>query len=333
MAKKSVNYTKLGLFVLAGIAFLVLLLYVIGKNQNMFGKTFALKARFENVYGLVPGNNIRFAGIDAGSVKEIEVINDTTIEVTLLIKTKMKPYIHRNALISIGTDGFIGNKVINIESARTPAEVVQEDDVLGGTRGTDTEQMLKVLSDTNNDIAIIAKELKNTAERINKSKVLWNILNDETLPASIRNSLSQIKNSSDYMSSTMMDISGIVDDVKSGKGTVGKLLRDTAIAVNVLEAVEKIKGIGAVADSLSFQINALVVMISNEVSDGKGTVNALLKDKDLADRLRNTVKNIEQDTQSFNEVIDAIKHSFLFRGYFKKLEKQKKEQELKTTKY
>ena len=90
MAKRSINTLKLGTFVIAGLGFLVMLLYVIGKNQNVFGNTFMLKARFENVHGLMPGNSIRFGGIDAGSVKKIEVLNDTTIEVTLLVKSKMK---------------------------------------------------------------------------------------------------------------------------------------------------------------------------------------------------------------------------------------------------
>ncbi|HEY0749859.1 MAG TPA: MCE family protein, partial [Chitinophagaceae bacterium] len=75
MAKRTIPHIKLGIFVLAGIAFLILLLYIIGKNQNLFGKTFMLKARFEKTNGLMRGNNIRFAGIDAGTVKSVNIIN------------------------------------------------------------------------------------------------------------------------------------------------------------------------------------------------------------------------------------------------------------------
>ena len=74
MAKQGINNVKLGAFVLAGLLFLVLLLYMIGKNRNLFGATYLLKAKFENVQGLVTGNNVRFAGIEAGTVKKIIIL-------------------------------------------------------------------------------------------------------------------------------------------------------------------------------------------------------------------------------------------------------------------
>ncbi|HEU0109847.1 MAG TPA: MlaD family protein, partial [Flavisolibacter sp.] len=203
MAKRSINTLKLGTFVIAGLGFLVMLLYVIGKNQNVFGNTFMLKARFENVHGLMPGNSIRFGGIDAGSVKKIEVLNDTTIEVTLLVKSKMKNYIHKNATVNIITDGLIGNKLINIQPVKAKAPVVEEGDILYSTKALDTEEMLAVLNTTNNDIAVIAKELKQIVTRINESKVIWGILEDESLPASIRQSLYRVKTASASMATMM----------------------------------------------------------------------------------------------------------------------------------
>ena len=58
MRKKAGNNIKLGVFVLAGLFFLILLLYMIGRNRNLFGSTFLVRTRFENVQGLVAGGNI-----------------------------------------------------------------------------------------------------------------------------------------------------------------------------------------------------------------------------------------------------------------------------------
>jgi phospholipid/cholesterol/gamma-HCH transport system substrate-binding protein len=66
--------------------------------------------------------------------------------------------------------------------------------------------------------------------------------------------------------------------------------------------------------------------------DGKGTAHALLKDRELSDKINRTITNIEDGTRSFNETMGAIKHSFLFRGYFKKLE-QKKQSEANQVRY
>ena len=326
MASKKVNSVKLGVFVLGGLIFLVMLLYVIGKNQNMFGKTFELKVQFENVYGLMPGNNIRYAGIDAGSVKSVQVLNDTTIEVTMLVKTKMKPFIHRNAEISIATDGLIGNRVVNIEPVKSTSPLVEEGDVLPGVRGNNTEEMLKVLNRTNSDVAIIASEIKQTVQRINQSRVLWNVLEDESLPLNIRQSIAKLKSTTTYLDRTLMDVSAIVDDVKAGKGTVGKLLRDSSIAVAATNAVETIRGVGAAADSLTTRISAFVTTFNSNVNESKGTVNTLLKDEGMAQRLDNTVRNIEQDSKALGELMEALKQNFLFRGYFRKLQKEKAKQ-------
>ena len=101
MAKKLISDVKLGVFVLAGLLFLVILLYMIGKNRNMFGSNFVLKARFENIQGLVAGDNVKFAGIQAGTVKNINIINDTLIEVTMVIEKRLSTIIHSNAVASI----------------------------------------------------------------------------------------------------------------------------------------------------------------------------------------------------------------------------------------
>src|SRR6201996_8089431 len=114
MNNYSKNNIRLGLIVSVALLILILSFYVIGKNQHLFGSNFELKARFSQLDGLAEGNNVLFSGIQAGTVKKIAIINDTTIEVVLLIDNKVKPYIHENALATIGTEGLMGNKMINI---------------------------------------------------------------------------------------------------------------------------------------------------------------------------------------------------------------------------
>src|SRR6478752_6018204 len=116
MAKQSISNVKLGIFVLSGLFILVFTLYMIGKNQNLFGNTFQLKARFDNVYGLMSGNNVRFSGIQIGTVRNVNIVNDTLIEVEMDVDEEVKKFIHKNAIASIGTEGIMGNKVVNIST-------------------------------------------------------------------------------------------------------------------------------------------------------------------------------------------------------------------------
>ena len=216
--------------------------------------------------------------------------------------------------------------MINIQPVKAKAPVVEEVDILYSTKALDTEEMLAVLNTTNNDIAVIAKELKQIVTRINESKVIWGILEDESLPASIRQSLYRVKTASGSMATMMIHLNSIVDDVRNGKGSIGELLKDTVMADDVREAIQKIRGIGSSADTLTARISMLIESVNNEINNGDGTVNALLKDKQLTQRLNNSLQNIEQGTQAFNENMEALKHNFLFRGYFKKLENQRKKE-------
>ena len=97
MADKRINSLKLGLFTLAGLLFLVISLYMIGRDQNLFRSNITIKAHFRNAQGIVPGNNIRYAGIQVGTVSAVNLINDTLIEINMLIDEKTSANIRNNA--------------------------------------------------------------------------------------------------------------------------------------------------------------------------------------------------------------------------------------------
>lgn len=323
MAKQTVNNAKLGAFVLGGLLFLILLLYMIGRNRSLFGSTYLLKARFENVQGLISGNNVRYAGVQAGTVKNIDILNDTTIEVSMIIDTKMENIIRKGAMTSIGTDGLVGNKVINIVPGRSNAAIAIEGDMLVTKQALNTDEILSTLSNTNIDVAIIVAGLKSTVERINNSSALWTLLSDETIPEDIRNAATNIRLATSKASMITNDLHTIIGDIKDGKGSAGILLKDTAFAYNLNEAAMKMRSVGVQADNLSAQLNSLVSGIQNDINTGKGPANSLLKDTSMVNKLNKSLDNIQMGTNGFNQNMEALKKLFLFRGYFRRQEKQK----------
>lgn len=323
MQPQTLNNAKLGLFILSGLLFLVVLLYLIGKNQNLFGDTYELKARFENVQGLVPGNNVRYAGIEAGTVKSIRIVNDTTLEVTMVIEKSMNTIIRKNAVLSIGTEGIVGNKVINIIPSHEHAGLAAEGDVLVSRRSVDTDEMLQVLSQTNRDVALIAAGLKNTVERINNSKALWSLLDDQSLPANLRKSVINIRAATAKAVSMTEQLDMVIADMKEGKGSMGMLLRDSSFASGLTEAVRKINQAGDQVNAVIGDVNTTVGLLRKDVQEGKGVIHAFLRDTVLVHKIQMSLTNIEKGTDGFNQNMEALKHNFFFRGYFKKIEKEK----------
>ncbi len=324
MAKKIINNIKLGAFVIAGLFFLILLLYMIGKNENLFGKTYVLKARFQHVQGAVAGNNVRYSGISVGTVKRVRILSDTVIEVSMVIETKMKKFIRKNAVVSIATDGFVGNKIINIVPSTEQAPLAEDGDILVSKKSLNTDDMLQVLNKTNNNIAAISEDLKETVSRINGSTALWALLNDMTIPANLRASVADIRSAAAKADLLTGNFNGIIEDVRNGKGSLGAILTDTSFAVNLDEAITNIKMAGEEVDKLVIEMNSLVAGVSSDINKGRGTLNAVLKDTSIVSKLNATLDNIQKGTDGFNQNMEALKHNILFRGYFKKQERQKK---------
>ena len=77
---------RLGLFIAVGSALFVIAIFIIGKQQNLFDPVFKLTAIFHNVSGLQIGSNIRFFGINVGTVDNISIIDDSTVRVDMLIR-------------------------------------------------------------------------------------------------------------------------------------------------------------------------------------------------------------------------------------------------------
>lgn len=329
MAKQTINNIKLGIFLLAGLFLLIFGLYMIGRDTNLFSRNYALLARFENVQGLTTGNNVRFAGIQVGTVKKITILNDTLIEVTMLIEEKMKNYIHKNDIASISTDGLMGNRIININPAKDGSPLAVHGDLLQIKKKVSTEEMMELLDKSNRNIAAISEELINTVHRINDSKALWGILENANLPNNLSASISNIRNATVKADHMIKDIQTIISDVKNGQGSLGKILMDTGIVYNLNLAIEKIKTVGDHADTLAADLNRISNSIHKDINEGHGPANAILKDSVLVQKLNNSMSNIEKGTAAFNENMEALKSNFLLRPYFRKLEKQKKEQEKK----
>ena len=321
------NIVQLGIFVVAGLALLLLALFLISKNQHLIGSHYTLRAHFENVAGLRTGNNVRYAGIEVGTVQEMTIINDTVLEVHMLINHDMKNVIRRNALVSLGADGLMGNKVINIVPQAGTAEYAVDGDLLPSRKAVDFDDIMRSLAGTSENIGNISEGLKITVARINNSRGLWKLLADSSLDISLRKSAHNLQIATGNAATMAGDIKEMVADVKAGKGNAGILLRDSAMSTSLQETIKQLEDVVGTANRLATDLDNITRNIDREVQEGKGSVNLVLKDTALAGNISRTLINVEKGTAAFNENMEAMKHNWLFRGYFKKQEKEKAKQQ------
>lgn len=322
MKSKAIDNVKLGLFVSAGILFLIFSLYMIGRNKNLFGSTFKVSANFRNVNGLTAGNNVRFSGIDVGTVEHIEIMSDTLVRVSMVLEKKVKKFIKKNAIASVGTDGLIGNKLININSQNAASPPVEEGDVLVSLRPIESDEMLRTLNITNENMAGISTDLKKITQKINNSNGLWRLLSDTTVVRDVKEAGKNLKNAGGKISQVADEAAELMNNVQHGKGLAGAVLSDSTLSKKLKIAVANIEEVSNRSVQLTTNLNDIL----KQVKYGKGTAGVLVSDTAMERKLRMSIIHIEQGTQRFNENMEALKHNFLFKGYFKKLEKEAKQE-------
>ena len=320
MAQETSKNIRVGAFVLVGTVLLIFSLYLIRAKQNLFSSNFELKSQFQNVNGLMPGNHVRFTGIDVGTVKSVEIINDSTVDVTMVIEDKVQAFIKKNATAMVGTDGLMGNKLINISSSNEAAESVEDGDFLVSKSPLGTDDMMRTLNITNENVKDITIDLKNIVHRLKSPNTLWSILMDTIVADNVKQAIVNIKVTGERTAIITGDLSRIVKHIKDGKGTIGALIADTSFAVKLNQSIVNIK---LITDSLAL-VTGDMHYITSKVKKGEGGIGTVLMDTTFVNNLNESMKNIKSGTKNFDEDMEALKHNILLRNYFKKKEKAAK---------
>lgn len=325
MKKNQNKNLLLGIFVVIGIILFTLGVYFIGSEENLFGNNQKLNAVFEDVSGLQTGNNIRFAGVNVGTVSGIEFINDTAILVDMSIDQKTMGLIKKNSVANIKSDGLVGSMIVNIlPGEEGPEEPVQPGDTIRSRTTTSTEEMLSTLSTTNQNVALISEDLLEITKAIKAGEgVLGNLVNNEEMATDFKNSIENLENSSRAALNTISRFNELIAEVDLDQSIAGVLLKDTVSAKKIETIIYNLEGS---SEEMS-RITSTLDEFSRRIAEGEGALNYLTRDTTLVNDLDNTVQNMEKAGENFNEVMEAIKHSFLFRGYFRRLERQQNDSE------
>jgi phospholipid/cholesterol/gamma-HCH transport system substrate-binding protein len=323
MKTKTPDNVKLGLFVLAGITFLIFTLYMIGKSRNLFGRTFTIKAAMSTVNGLMPGDNVRFKGIDVGTVKGIVFAGDTGLFVVMIIDEKLKSYIRQDAVASIGTDGLMGNKLVNISSISTDAPPVEEGSVIQSREPVETDEMLRTLNTTNNTIERVTRNLDEITLKLNSSNSLWNLISDTVITQDLREALKNFRLAGANTVELTASATKMVNRFEQGEGLAGTLFTDTTLTQRLDNSMNKIQ----IASEKTAVMMTDLTSVIEDLRSGEGTAGLLLSDTIMRRSLLESALHVEQGTARFNENMEALKSNFLFRRYFRKMEKENRKKQ------
>lgn len=311
---------KLGLFIILSTVVLIVAVYLIGQKRDIFSNTFNLRVKFGNVNGLQPGNNVRLSGITVGSVLAVEMQNDSVVEVTLRIREEVRPHIKNNAIATIGTDGLMGNMLVNISPGKGEADIVADGDLLQTYSRIKTDDILKTLTTTNENAALLTSDLLEIVQEIRQGKgTVSLLLYDTSLRQEIFLATKNLRIATEKTNDLLAEIKTISSEVNQGRGLAGWLINDTLTQVQIKSTIDRLSFVSQKIQTSSDSLNQLIMSLSA----GEGIIPALMKDTAMVNDFRQTLKNLNAGTGKFNEDMKALQTHFLFRKYFKDKDKEK----------
>jgi phospholipid/cholesterol/gamma-HCH transport system substrate-binding protein len=107
---------RLGAFIVATLAILVVGIFIIGGKQYLFSSTYQLKAQFDNVVGLDAGADVRVGGVHSGTVRDIVLPHKPGEKVTVVMDVGKSTHeiIKQDSVATIETEGLLGNQFLAI---------------------------------------------------------------------------------------------------------------------------------------------------------------------------------------------------------------------------
>lgn len=194
----------LGLFVTGGLVLFVAGIFMIGKQKNLFNPIFRLTTTFHNVSGLQVGNNVRFSGINVGTVDDIRIINDSTVLVEMIIQKGVQQFIKADCRAVLGSDGIIGDRVLVITKGSTAATIAREGMMLASGEPIEMDGIVSKLMVTVDNTEIVTQQLAEILIKINKGKgALGQLIQDSSIAENFKETIVNIKRSSKGLDENM----------------------------------------------------------------------------------------------------------------------------------
>ncbi len=290
---------KTGVFVIICFALLVVALFAIGDKEKLFSSTSEYFVKIKDISGLKTGAQVRMSGYPVGSVNGITLpgkIGDSVI-ISLTIVEEAMELIRKDSKAEIVTDGLVGNKIVTISGGNLTTEKLHVGDTLLGLSPFELSSIINNVTSTVTDASVMLKE---TTELIKSMRTgdgsIAKLMNDpelyrsltamiaattrtvNTVNSSAAGTLNSVKQLTDSLQGTVSNLQEVTHQIRSGKGSIGKLLNDEEL-YNRLLAVT-------------------------------GNVHLPMSE------LNETIHKLSMAAGNGVEVTEALKHNFLVSSYF-----------------
>ena len=291
---KLTDEAKVGLFTLTGLGLLLVVISFLG-IFSFTSNGYNLNVEFEQIKGLKPDNVVRYAGVDIGQVQDISFVEG---KVNVLLKINKKYQIPQGANFTIGSDGLLGEKFVDVSPSKlTGAGYIEPDSKLKGVSAKGIDEFLESSSN-------VLLKMENMADSIN------NIVGDKQVQESLKQTIkntARITANLDQLTLTMTDI------LQANQGQINEMigqLNSMARSLNNSAAqVEKI-AVGAEANGATGEniasLFSNIASTSERIDNMAKKLEQVVTDEKTSKTIKGTLENAHQASERANKILGNI---------------------------
>ena len=290
---------RLGLVVLAGVVLFVATLFILANRTFLLSDTYSIRAEFNRVSGLQTGARVLYNGISVGRVEAVQLptLVGMPISVAMQIRDDAKHLIREDSRAVIQTDGLVGNVIVALTDGSPSQPVVAENGRISGVDPFEFSAITDRLFDSVSRFDSVTVTLTQLMQDVRTGEgslgrfLYDDRLYDETVLTAqeLRGALGSLGARADALVAIAADgslaIESILQKVNSGDGTLARILNEDSMYVALLQSADQFQ-------SISSDLGAITERF--ETAAGHMAVGAF----------------------RFSENMEALKHNFLFKGYF-----------------
>ncbi|HEX6178354.1 MAG TPA: MlaD family protein [Thermoanaerobaculia bacterium] len=293
MATKKEKTLRVGLLVAAALTILMLFIFFIGAEQQVFARKNEYAVELENASGLAQGNPVRMSGVSIGVIKDITLPRDPKqreVEIALMIDRKYSDRVRQDSRARLKKLGLLtGDSYIEITPGTPRFPVLEPGSQIPAQKGADVDQLISSGEDLVDNLVQISYSLKNILGRVDRGEGL---LGELTSAPETRQRIT------DTLLATLNKTNAALGHIESGRGVIGRLVYDDAYGDRLTASIV------AAASSLE----SVAGNLRSSFESGRGALPALLSDpagrervNEIIENLRLTTGNLSTISKSMNE--------------------------------
>jgi phospholipid/cholesterol/gamma-HCH transport system substrate-binding protein len=314
---KMPNELRSGLFVAISLALLATLVFVMGRERQIFAKQATFVTSFKDVKGLSVGAPVRLGGITIGRVAQVAFsknLEDFRVFVEISINEDFLDRIHVDSLVTIETQGLLGDRFVSVGFGQG-APLAKPGSTLPSADAADFTAVLAKAQSVADNVVAISDSIKATLTEVNPesfsklgdafgqlNEILSDVQKEKGLIHRLIYSEKDANQILDSLGAMSSDVRALINEARNGSGIIHALLFDKKGTETVQGVARAVEQVGGAAES--FQT------LANEATQGKGLVHDILytpvEPGAVTARIESTLAKLERTASNLEAVSNAL---------------------------